>query len=466
MIECDAIVRPVAECLAKALRTISGLSIDVVSGSPTSTGNGNIALILEPGHAQDAYELTVRTDGIRIAAQGQSGLFAGIQSLRQLPPAEGMPTAEWKIPATHIEDHPRFTYRGAMLDVARHFFGVDDVKRYIDAIALLKFNVLHLHLTDDQGWRLEIDGWPRLTEHGGSTQVGGGGGGFYTQEDFREIVAFAQARFITIVPEIDMPGHTNAALASYPELACDGHAPELYEGIEVGFSSLCIDKERTYEFIEEVLGQVAALTPGPWIHIGGDEALATPEADHLRFIARASAIASRTGKTVIGWHEMGRSSELPAGTIGQYWNFIEPENDAAQLAKRFVDGGGKLIMSPADVAYLDMKYDESSPLGLVWAKGPTSLEDAYGWDPAGILPGIGDAEILGVEAPLWTETLSTFDDLTTMAFPRIAAIAEIAWSPADEHDFADFTRRLAAFTPHLDALGIAHHRDAVVHPAG
>ncbi len=357
-----------------------------------------------------------------------------------------------------------------MLDVARHFFGVHDVKKYIDDLALLKLNVLHLHLTDDQGWRLQIDGWPRLTEIGGATQVGGGGGGYYTQEQYRDIVAYAASRYITIVPEVDLPGHTNAALASYPELTCDGTAPALYEGIEVGFSSLCIDNERTYEFVTDVLGQVAALTPGPWIHIGGDEAHSTPEADYLRFIERASAIAAATGKTIIGWHEMGRSEALPPGTVGQYWSFTTPEGDAAELARTFTDGGtsdgsgGRLVMSPADVAYLDMKYDESSPLGLAWAKGPTSIEESYDWDPAEIVPGVGDAQLLGVEAPLWTETISTLHDLERMTFPRIASIAEIAWSPGGPQEaggdraFAEFAPRLAAFGARLDALGIAYER--------
>lgn len=444
---------PVGEYLASLLRAAVGLHLPV--------GNdGELALVIEPGHPDGGYDLEVAPGGIRLAANDAAGLFAGAQTLRQLlPPASANASAtSLAIAATTISDHPRFAYRGAMLDVARHFFGVEDVKRYIDHLALLKLNVLHLHLTDDQGWRLEIEGWPRLTEHGGSTQVGGGGGGFYTQDDYRDIVAYAASRFITIVPEIDLPGHTNAALSSYPELTCDGTAPPLYEGIEVGFSSLCIDNERTYEFVADVLGQVAALTPGPWIHIGGDEALSTPETDYLRFIERASGIAAATGKTVIGWHEMGRSPALPAGTVGEYWSFTTPEGDAAEVSRRFIDGGGQLILAPADVAYLDMKYDESSALGLLWAKGPTSVQEAYGWDPAEVLPGVGDAQLLGVEAPLWTETIASMEDLESMAFPRIAAIAEIAWSPRGPRDFAGFAPRLAAFGAHLAALGIPFHR--------
>ncbi len=423
-----------------------------------SNGPADVSIAIESGHGTVGYRLTVDADGIRITADDAAGAFWGVQTLLHLLPAVATVSGERTVAHAEISDHPRFAYRGAMLDVARHFFGVDDVKRFIDAIALLKFNVLHLHLTDDQGWRLEIDGWPRLTEHGGSTQVGGGSGGFYTQQDYREIVSHAASRYITVVPEIDIPGHTNAALSSYPELAGDGSAPALYEGIEVGFSSLGIDNERTYDFLADVLGQVAALTPGPWIHIGGDEALSTTEEDYLRFIERASALAAETGKTIIGWHEMGRSTALPPGTIGEYWSFTTPEADAAELSRAFAENAGKLIMAPADVAYLDMKYDAASPLGLEWAKGPTSVEDSYGWDPAEIVPGIGDDRILGVEAPLWTETIATMDDVERMAFPRIAAIAEIAWSPRRKRDFAEFAERLAAFGMRLDALGIAFHR--------
>lgn len=458
----------VAHYLAENLRARTGLPLPVVDTAPDADG---ISLELEAGHVKEGYSLSVTSTDIQVRASDPAGLFAAVQTLRQLVVIEptsaestnaestsAEPTCRYAIWAQSITDYPRFAYRGAMLDVARHFFSVDDVKRYIDAVALLKFNVLHLHLTDDQGWRLEIKGWPNLTEYGGSTQVGGGGGGFYTQNDYREIVAHAQSRFVTIVPEIDVPGHTNAALASYPELTCDGKAPALYEGIEVGFSSLCISKERTYEFVADVLDQVAALTPGPWIHIGGDEALSTPEADYLRFIERASTIAVGTGKSLIGWHEMGRSPVLPMGTLGEYWNFTEPEGDAALLSMRFIERGGRLIMAPADVAYLDMKYEDSSPLGLVWAKGPTSLERTYDWDPAAIIPGVGDEQIIGVEAPLWTETLTTLRELTTMAFPRIAAIAEIAWSPRRERNFAEFATRVAALGTHLEALDLTFHR--------
>jgi hexosaminidase len=412
-------------------------------------GDG-IVLRLGGDQRPEGYTLEVTTAGISLTAADEAGLFYGIQTVKQL-------TRNHALPVTRIDDRPRFRYRGAMLDVARHFFSVADVKRYIDDVALLKLNHLHLHLTDDQGWRIQIDSWPRLTEIGASTQVGGGGGGFYTKADYAEIVAYAAERFVTVVPEIDMPGHTNAAISAYPEL---GEAPaEPYEGIEVGFSSLAIRSETTYAFVDDVVRELAAMTPGPYLHLGGDESLATSDEDFLYFIRRATAVAARYGKTIIGWHEMGRSLDLPAGTIGQYWNFTTPEESHGEHALAFVEQGGSVIMSPGDTAYLDMQYPETDEFGLVWAQGPTSVRAAYEWDPAQVIAGIGDEQLLGVEAPLWTETLTTIEQLEFMAFPRIAAVAEKAWSPAGG-SYAEFEPRLIAFGAYLDDLGISYYRTA------
>lgn len=431
-----------------------------VLGLATAATEGDIQFVVGSGPAAGGYTLVVQTVGIRIEADDAAGLFAGAQTLRQLLPPEAFSPAPrpdaWVVQAIHIEDYPRFAYRGAMLDVARHFFPVQAVKRYIDDIAILKLNHLHLHLTDDQGWRIAIDSWPELTGLGAVTQVGGGGGGSYTKDEYREIVAYAASRFITVVPEIDMPGHTNAAIAAYPELGDAPAAP--YEGIEVGFSSLAIRSETTYGFVDDVFREVAELTPGPYLHLGGDESLSTADEDFLAFIARATEIASRTGKTLIGWHEMGRSHDLPRGTIGQYWSFTTPQEHATDHTLSFVEQGGRVLMSPADVAYLDIKYDEHSPLGLVWASGPTSLQESYDWDPADIIPGLRDEQLLGVEAPVWTETITTIGDLEWMALPRLAAIAEIAWSPRRERSFAEFAPRLAELGARWDAAGIRFYR--------
>ena len=413
----------------------------------TAPADAPIVTVRDATTPAEGYRLEIGEGDIRITSSDAAGEFYARQTLAQLGPTP---------PIGVIDDAPRFAYRGAMLDGARHFFDVSDVKRYLDDIALVKLNHLHLHLTDDQGWRIHIDSWPDLTRLGATTAVGGARGGFFTQQDYREIVDYAAERFITIVPEIDMPGHTNAAIVAYPAL---GDAPaEPYEGIEVGFSSLAIRSEDTYRFIDDVVREVAAITPGPYIHLGGDESLATTDEDFLYFIARAMSIAAKHGKTLIGWHEMGRSRELPYGTIGQYWSYLTPQDGAAEHTLSFVEQGGRIILSPADVAYIDHKYDESTELGLTWALGPTSIPSSYEWEPTAIIPGVGEEQILGVEAPMWTETLSTIEQVEAMAFPRLALIAEIAWSPKTTapRTFASVRERVAAFGEVLDRRGIAH----------
>src|SRR5262249_8209433 len=298
--------------------------------------------------------LGVTPPSVRGAAHPPAGLFYGVQTLRQLLPANG----PRRIPAVSIRDRPRFGWRGAMLDVARHFRSVHDVKRFVDLMALYKLNRLHFHLSDDQGWRIAIDKWPRLATHGrsaagGSTAVGGGKGGWYTQAQYEDIVRYAAARYVTVVPEIDMPGHVHAALSSYPKLSCDGKPSPLYTGIDVGFSSLCIDKELTYDFVSDVVGELARLTPGPWIHIGGDEAMATKPADYVRFVQRVEKIVGSYGKHMLGWEEIGRA-KLDPGTVVQHWNI---DQSKVALSVAAVKQGAKVIMSPADHAYLDMKYD-------------------------------------------------------------------------------------------------------------
>ena len=336
-----------------------------------------------------------------------------------------------------------------MLDVARHFFDVAEVERLIDLLALYKLNRLHLHLTDDQGWRLAIRARPRLTRLGAQTAVGGGPGGHFTQRDYRRIVGYAAERFVEVVPEIDMPGHVNAALVAYGELACDGVAPEPYSGIDVGFSSLCIRREETYAFVDEVLGELAALTPGPYLHVGGDEALSTDPEDYRFFVERVQRIVRAHGKRLLGWEEIARAP-LRRRSLVQHWH------DPA-LARRAVAQGARLVLSPASRAYLDMKYDRASEQGLVWA-GTTSVRKAYAWDPATLVDGVAESDVAGVEAPLWSETISTRAGLDHLAFPRLLGIAEIGWSPAAGRSWREYRLRLASHAPRLDALGVAFHR--------
>jgi hexosaminidase len=446
---------PVGEYLAGILRPATGYPLPVVSDARP----GSLTLTLEEGH-DTGYRLDVAPAGVVVRATGAAGLFAGVQTLRQLlPPAveAGVPApGPWTVAGGRIVDRPRYTYRGVMLDVVRHFFTVAEVRRFIDLIAQYKVNVLHLHLTDDQGWRLEIRRWPRLTGHGAGTQVGGGPGGFYTQEQYRDLVAYAASRHITVIPEIDVPGHTNAALSSYPDLTCDGVAPPLFTSTAVGFSSLCTDRDVTYRFVDEVFEEVAALTPGGFLHIGTDETHATPEEGYLRFVDRVLPLVSRHGKTVIGWQEVLRANP-PATVVAQYWGRGADDRVVAAAAAR----GNPVVLSPSSHAYLDMKYTGDTPIGLAWA-GHVDVEKAYGWDPEHLLDGVPPTAVLVVEAPLWTETVERFDQVEYMTFPRLPAIAELGWSPRETHDWADFRRRLAAHGPRLAAQGVNFHRSAQI----
>jgi hexosaminidase len=445
-----AVGRYLAERLAPA--TGFGLEVRATIGAPPP---GTILLEIadtDPSLGEEGYLISVTPDQVTLAAPHPEGLFRAVQTLRQLLPSSiesaSPRPGSWRVPVVRIRDFPRFPWRGAMLDVARHFFGVEDVERFIDQMAYYKLNRLHLHLTDDQGWRIAIDAWPELAAHGGSTAVGGDPGGFLTRAEYAEIVAYAEQQYVVIVPEIDMPGHTNAALASIPDLNCDGEAPPLYIGIEVGFSSLCVEKEVTYHFVDDVLRELASLTPGPYLHIGGDEAQSTSEADYRSFVERVQSIVEAHGKRMIGWEEIARA-DLHPQSIAQHWS--------SDLAARAVDQGVQVILSPASRAYLDMQYDSTTPLGPHWA-GYIEVRDAYDWDPATLVPGIAEKDILGVEAPLWTETVRTRADIDHMAFPRLAAIAEVAWSPSEANSWANFRERLAGHGPRLTAMGVGFYR--------
>jgi hexosaminidase len=453
----------VGNYLADILRRSTGYSIPVSTG-----GSGTIELLLSGAPANvgaQGYQLTITGTGVLVQANQAAGLFAGVQTLLQLfPPAIQSPTVAagpWTVPGGTILDYPRFVHRGAMLDVARHFFTVAQVERYIDEIAAYKIDYLHLHLSDDQGWRIAINSWPNLATYGGSTEVGGGPGGYYTQADYSAIVAYAASRYITVIPEIDMPGHTNAALASYAALNCNGVAPKLYTGTKVGFSSLCVPLDLTYTFVDQVIGEIAALTPGPYIHIGGDEASSTTASDYAYFIGRAQQIVAAHGKTVIGWHDIANTTLLPS-TVAQFWGTTTTN---APLAAA-VSNGTTVIMSPANHAYLDMKYTHRTKLGQTWA-GLIDVNTAYGWNPGAYLSGVGESSVRGVEAPLWTETIVTSADIDYMAFPRLPAIAELGWSPWATHDVAAFDARLGAQGPRWKIMGINYyHSTQITWPAG
>lgn len=394
----------------------------------------------------EGYILEIDEQLIKLNASKPSGIFYASQTLKQLISFNKTPDGI-ALPAATVIDYPRYAWRGSMLDVARHFFSVDEVKKYIDYLASHKLNVLHLHLTDDQGWRIEIKSWPNLTQHGATTEVNGGEGGFYTQEQYKEIVQYAAERFIIVVPEIDMPGHTNAALASYPELNCTGVAPALYTGIEVGFSTLCLHKEVTFKFVDDVIRELAELTPTPYIHVGGDEAAATPKEDYIQFINRFRQIVKSHGKVMIGWEEIAQGS-VDSTDIAQHWH-------SADMASSAATKGAAIILSPAIKIYLDMQYDSSSRYGLHWAAF-VEVDESFNWNPDAWVPGLAPKKILGIEAPLWSETISNLHEAEYLLFPRLLGVAEKAWSP--QSDWNTFRERLAHHAQPMESKGINFYR--------
>lgn len=449
----------VAEYLAATLSPATGYDLSVASASEPGgrdviylRGAGNDAAL-----GAEGYEMVITEDQITISANESAGLFYGIQTLRQLLP-EAIEYNEpqqvsWEVATGTIRDVPEFSWRGSMLDVARHFFGVDDIQRYIDLISSYKMNILHLHLSDDQGWRIEIKSWPRLTTHGGSTQVGGGAGGYYTQEQYAELVQYAADRFVTIVPEIDMPGHINAALASYGELNPDGKPTELYTGTEVGFSTLHLNNDVTFKFVDDVVRELAAITPGPYLHIGGDEAHVTKKEDYIKFIDRFAEIVRKYNKQMVGWEDIAQAA-LDSNAIAQHWHSNE-------LATEAVSKNAWLILSPASRIYIDMQYDSTTRLGLHWA-GYVEVDHAYDWDPESLIPDVPREKILGVEAPLWSETLTTMDEIEYMAFPRLPGVAELAWTPAERRGWDEYKVRLGNHAKRMEAKRIDFYESPLV----
>lgn len=463
-------INPVIEIFQSLIKPSTGFDLQ-----KAESGESNVIVFEIESASQKSpgeYAISIDENSIKITASNGEGLFNGLQTLRQLMPAslEGkdLATEKIKIGAGQIQDKPEYAYRGFMLDVARHFFSVEDVKHVIDLVSKYKINFLHLHLSDDQGWRIEIKSWPLLTEIGSKTEVGGGEGGFYTQEQYKGIVAYAQSKFITVVPEIDMPGHTNSALAAYgqlnpgitvpekgavpfdrTELGVDGMATPLYTGIEVGFSTLDTDKDITYQFVDDVIRELVEMTPGPYIHIGGDESLVTELEDYIPFMEKAQAIVTKYGKKSLGWDEIAHA-KLEPGAVAQYW--AKAEN--AVLA---INQGNQVLISPATRTYLDMQYDSTTQLGLHWA-AYIELDDAYNWDPTELDSAVKRENILGVEAPLWSETITNREEIEFMLFPRLAAIAEVAWTKKDLRNWDSFSERLKKHTARWDAMGLNYYK--------
>ncbi len=420
---------------------------------------------------QEGYRLEVRPGGVDLAACTTAGVFYGFQTLRQLLPVEieerSPAQANWHIPCLLIEDWPRFPWRGFMLDEGRYFHGRDTVLQLLDLMALHKLNVFHWHLTEDQGWRIAVKKYPRLVEIGShrpgtyrsmfsSRHDGCPHGGYYTREELREIVAYAAARHITIMPEIEMPGHSLAALAAYPEFSCTGGPFSVATRFGIFADIYCAGKEATFSFLQDVLSEVLEIFPSPFIHIGGDEApkkrwkacpdcqrrirkegLKNEEALQTWFTNRIAAWLESRGRRLVGWNQvLGKG--LAQGAVVQYWLGDLQEVSAALKHER-----RQFVMS----AYLDTYLDHGYNL--------MPLSRAYRYEP---LPAGLDPEeqscILGVEFPLWTEWVPSRARLDYQAFPRLTAMAETAWTPAGKKELADFHRRLEPFLRRLELLGV------------
>ncbi len=390
----------------------------------------------------EGYALTI-DDNITIQATTDTGLFYGVQTLRQLLPATAQ--ASYTLGRVEIVDTPAYPWRGSMLDVARKFLPLAYLKQHVDRMALFKLNRLHLHLTDDQGWRLEIKSWPNLTRMGASTDVFAGDGGYYTQDEMRDLVAYAGQRQVEIVPEIDLPGHTQAALASYHELACDDVTNlSRYTGTEVGFSKLCLTKpDVIYPFVTDVLTEVADIFPSEYLHIGGDE---IKDPLYAQFIEKADAIVAGLGRKTVAWEEASAGDIRPSGLF-QWWN------DEFDLQPA-IDRGNQIILSPCSYAYFDHGNYVGQPSTQTWcAPDGLSLERAYSLNPQNY------SGVMGVEGAVWSEVVENPEAMDNRAWPRMAAIAELGWSTETNRDYVQFTERLGSLRGQFDAMGVSYYAE-------
>jgi len=460
-------------------------------------GKGNILLITDPSLKSEAYSLNVSPKEIIINASDIKGFFYALQTIRQLLPASiergslSDEKIEWSIPAVSIQDEPRFEYRALLLDASRFFIPKENVLRIIDCMAMLKINTLHFHLTDDNGWRIEIKKYPRLTEvgawrvdrqdmpfparrnpkQGEPTPVGG----FYTQQDIKEMVAYAAERQIEIVPEIDMPAHSNAALTAYPELACP--TVKEYIGVLPGLGGrnseiiFCAGNDSVFTFLQNVMDEVMELFPSRYIHIGGDEAtkthwkkcplcqtrmkkenLANEEDLQGYFMKRMSDYVRSKGREVIGWDELTNSSFLPEEAIVLGWQGF------GQAALKAAEKGHRFIMTPARIMYL-IRYQGPQWFEPLTYFGNNTLKDVYDYEPIqkDWKPEYASL-LMGVQGSMWTEFCNTPEDVDYLLFPRLAAVAEVAWTQPEKKDWALFLKAVDKYNEHLAEKGIIYAR--------
>ena len=474
---------PVMRYLRRALAPATGYTLPIStaakSGHPNILFKLNSELTGELG--KEGYRLTVTPQSVQIEAAENNGLFYACQTLRQLLPAAIFQTHQvrditWAIPCVRITDKPRFPWRGMHLDVARHFMPKAFVKKYIDLLALHKMNIFHWHLTEDQGWRIEIKKYPKLTDIGAwrtETVIGRNTdhydgtphGGFYTQDDVREIVAYAKAQFITVIPEIEMPGHSKAALAAYPEYSCTGGPFQVHTRWGIVEEVYCAGNDGTIRFLQDILEEVLALFPAEFIHIGGDECpkrrwkecpkcQARIKAEGLKdeyelqswFIKQMDTFLAEKGRRLIGWDEILEGGLAPGATV-MSWRGEEGGIAAA-------NAGHDVVMAPYSHTYFDYYQADPNTEPLVGG-GFTPLEKVYGYEPIPAKVALDKAgHILGTQGQVWTEYIPHSDFAEYMAFPRTCALAEVAWSPKEHNDFEAFKTRLAAHLKRLDVLNV------------
>jgi hexosaminidase len=470
-------VKPLAEYLKAELTVVLMPSVTIEpmmnkqntkssSDSENKVNNQVILLVSDDiKGGKEAYEITIEEHVLTLVGGSAAGIFRGIQTIKQLLPllVETKQTVNKLNQNTKaalnigvIKDYPRYEHRGFMLDVARHFYTVDEVKAVIDYLAAYKYNVFHFHLTDDQGWRINIPSWPKLTSIGSNSAVDqiSCEKCFYSLDEYQDIVKYADERFITLIPEIDVPGHVRAALASYPdELYCEGDKPVWpYTGQKVRISSLCFSNPKIYDFFEDVVSEVAKRTTGQYIHVGGDE---TPKwvkhSDYTDFMLKANDIVAKHGKTLVGWtNDLGSVKGLSSDVVGQDWS---TNQHCCENTLNMANRGSKIIMSPANKAYLDLKYDENTALGLNWA-GYNSIENSYNWNPELMIEGLNSENIIGIEAALWGETIKTMADAQYMIFPRLLSLSEVAWTPQEKRKWPEFLERIENHLKGLKQQGI------------
>jgi len=449
---------PAAAVLAEYLNRPAKIAPQPPQTAAPSSPGSTIRITLkdqEPELGEEGYLLEISPQEVRLAGNTARGLFYGVQTIKQLLTLEA--NTGWNLPCLRIEDRPRFPWRGMLLDCGRHFMSIEFIKRTIDLLAYYKMNRFHWHLTEDQGWRIEIKKYPRLTEVG-AWRLGEDGlrqGGFYTQEDIREVVAYAAQRFITVVPEIEMPGHSLAALACYPDLSCSGGPFEVQTLWGVHKEVFCAGNERTFAFLEDVLSEVLDLFPSPYIHVGGDEVpkdrweacprcQARLQAEGLKdenelqsyFIKRIEKFLDGKGRRLIGWDEILEGGLAPKATV-QSWRSFEGALAAAK-------SGHDTIVSPVTHSYFD--YDLRR----------LDLRQVYTFDP--VPPGLTAEEaihVLGGECNMWTE-YAPQEKVEAKVFPRLLAMAECLWSDRQGRDFDEFRRRLQDHYPRLEALGVRY----------